>query len=100
MATIQKEIRQRSIIGKIIKWIFIAFNILMLLWLGSVIFLTGDIISSSSDAAFQAGAVFGGAFAMGIILNVWVIGDIILGILTLLTRGTKYIITEEITEEQ
>jgi len=38
------------------------------------------------NSAEQAGTVIGSGFAFMFILTIWVIGDIILGIFTLLTR--------------
>ncbi|MGF2652855.1 hypothetical protein ACQUWL_16660 [Serratia marcescens] len=77
---------KRTVMGKIIKWLFILFNILMILW---VIFGMGgasDVYSNAQSSAEQAGAAIGTGLAIGMIATIWVIGDIIIGILVLLTR--------------
>ncbi len=95
---IRKEVRQRSGFGKIVKWLFIGFNILMLVWLIAGFVATGDVMDQAASDAEQAGAAIGATIGMGLILAVWAIGDIILGIFVLLTRGTKTIIDETAEE--
>ncbi|EKM3640643.1 zinc ribbon domain-containing protein [Salmonella enterica] len=77
---------QRTIIGKVIKWLFILFNILMILWVIFGLGGAGDIYSSAQSSAEQAGAAIGTGLAIGMIATIWVVGDIIIGILVLLTR--------------
>ena len=69
---------KRSLFGNIVKWTFILFNIFMLIWVGNGCSVT----SSASGAAETLGAGIG----MGILFGLWFVGDVILGILTLLTR--------------
>lgn len=77
---------QRSLFGKIIKWIFIGYNILMLLWFLSGINVASEgIINSASDAE-KAGATIGSGIGIMLIIFVWTAGAIVLGIFTLLTR--------------
>lgn len=95
---IRKEIRQRSAMGKLIKWLFIGFNILMLIWLIAGFGATGEVMDQAGSSAEQAGAAVGATIGMGLILAVWAIGDIILGIFVLLTRGTKTIIDETVED--
>jgi len=58
-----KQLRkpQRTVFGKIVKWVLVGFNCLMIAWI-----------------------IFGtmGSWELGI----WIIGDMVLGLLTLLTR--------------
>lgn len=95
MAAIQREVYKRSLFGKIIKWLFIIFNILMLVWLISGMSSVGDQYNMAASDAERAGTAIGASIGIGIIIFFWVGGAIILGIATLLTRGTKYIITDE-----
>jgi hypothetical protein len=95
---IRKEIRKRSAMGKIIKWLFIGFNILMLIWLIAGFGATGEVMDQAVSDAEQAGAAIGATIATGMLLGVWAVGDIILGILVLLTRGTKTIIDETVED--
>jgi small-conductance mechanosensitive channel len=67
----------RSFMGKIIKWLFIAFNLLMILWVWSAGSLTGEMEGASA---------VGGVIGTGLIIGLWAIGDVIIGLLVLLTR--------------
>lgn len=67
----------RSIMGKIIKWVFILFNLLMI-W---SVFIAGGTVSEMEGAE-----AVGGAIGTGMIIGLWVFGDIILGLFVLLTR--------------
>lgn len=80
---------RRGFFGKLFKWSLIGFNILMLVWL---VTYTGDIVEISDSAASdaeRAGTALGGTLGAGMILTLWVMGDIILGLATLLTRPSK-----------
>lgn len=79
----------RGFFGKLFKWSLIGFNVLMVMWLVSY---SGDIVEMSEGAASEAertGAAIGGTLGAGLILTVWVMGDIILGLATVLTRPSK-----------
>lgn len=95
---IRKEIRKRSAVGKVIKWTFIGFNILMLVWFIGGMGAAGQVADTAVTDAEQAGAVIGTTLAAGMLLTLWAIGDVILGILVLLTRGEKTIIDETVEE--
>jgi hypothetical protein len=92
MSIVRTEKRERSVVGKAIKWIFIAFNLLMALW------LVGGLHSASKiqtfSAAEQIGAGIGVTIGVTVLLILWALGDLILGILVLVTRGNKVIIEE------
>jgi hypothetical protein len=93
---VRTEVRQRTVLGKIIKWAFILFNLLMLTWMllacGTV---TESMNAADSDAA-QAGTAVGGAIASGMLLFVWMAGDVILGLFVLMTRGKRIIVDEAV----
>lgn len=95
---IRKEIRKRSAMGKVVKWTFIGFNILMLVWFIGGMGAAGEVANSAASDAEQAGAAIGTTLAAGMLLALWAIGDIILGILVLLTRGEKTIIDETVED--
>ncbi|HXO68664.1 MAG TPA: hypothetical protein VN838_06855 [Bradyrhizobium sp.] len=90
---VRRETRERTVVGKLIKWAFIAFNIAMIIW------IVGGLTAASKiqvhSAVEQAGLAIGSAIGVASLLILWAIGDIILGILVLFSRGDK-IITEEI----
>jgi hypothetical protein len=93
MATIvRKEKRQRSFFGNFIKWAFIGFNVLMLVWVISGINTVSG-LKADSEAA-RVGHAIGATIGFGMILGLWVMGDIILGLFVLLTRGDKIIVEE------
>jgi len=80
---------KRGLFGKLFKWSLIGFNVLMIVWLVSY---TGDVAELSQGAqseAERAGTAIGGTLGAGMILTVWVMGDVILGLATLLTRPSK-----------
>jgi hypothetical protein len=91
---VRREKRVRGWFGKIVKLIFILFNVLMLIWLISSMGVVGNVYNSASSSAEQAGASIGAAIGMGFIVSIWGFGDIILGLFVLLTRGEKIIIEE------
>jgi len=77
---------KRGVMGKIFKWLFILFNVLMLIWLFSYFSSVGEITSGATSEAGQAGAAIGATIGTSMILGFWVFGDIILGLLVLFTR--------------
>lgn len=95
MATIQREVRKRGIFGLLVKWLFIAFNLAMIAWL----VMTWNVLSRmdvpAGDAGAQAGRAIAGFASTWLVLTFWILGDIVLGILVLLSRGRRILITEE-----
>jgi hypothetical protein len=80
---------KRGFFGKLFKWMLILFNILMVIWLFGYWAQIGDMTSDMTSDAERAGAAIGGTLGTGMILTTWVIGDIILGLATLLTKPRK-----------
>ena len=95
MAAVRKEISDRTIFGKIVKWLFILFNILMVFALFKGCSAASDVILNAQSEAEKAGAGVGATIGMGMILGLWAMGDIIIGIVVLLTRRKKIIEIEE-----
>lgn len=92
---IRRETRKRGFFGWIFLILFWAFNALMLFWLISYFNVIGQTeVHSSAEAA---GRTIGGTIGTGMLLFMWAAGAIILGIITLLTRGQKTIV-EEVVE--
>lgn len=100
MAVVRREVSDRTLMGKIFKYVFIAFNVLML-----ILFLKGCMVSaegitnagmdSEYPEAATAGATIGAGLAMGSLLFMWLVGDVILGLFVLFTRRKKIIEVEE-----
>lgn len=78
--------------GQIVKWVFIAFNVLMLVWLVWGMVAVSQ-IPAHTDAQ-RVGHAIGAALAFSGIITIWAIGDIILGLFVLLTRGNTVIVEE------
>ncbi len=75
---------KRSFMGKLFKWTFVLWNLLMLAW------LVGGLASASNveatGAAEEAGRDAGIALGVGVILVIWTLGSVLLGLFVLLTR--------------
>lgn len=76
---------KRGFFGKLIKWSFIAFNAIMALWIFSGINNATESMAGMSGAE-QVGAQIGTGIGVALVLGIWVVGDIILGLLVLFTR--------------
>lgn len=100
MAVVRKEVSDRTVMGKIFKYAFIAFNVLMV-----ILFLKGCAVASEGitnasmeseyAGAATAGATIGAGLAMGSLIFLWLAGDVILGLFVLFTRRRKTVEFEE-----
>jgi len=77
---------KRGFFGKVFKWLFILFNIIMVFWLISYWIQIGDLVTGKSEME-QAGTAIGATIGTGMLAMIWVFGDVILGILVLFTRA-------------
>lgn len=82
-----KQLRKpkRSFFGKMMKWVFIVFNLLMIVWLVTGL-NAGSQVAAVTEAQ-KAGAAIGTGIGVMLILTVWTIGDIILGLFVFFTRA-------------
>lgn len=80
---------KRGFFGVLFKWLLILFNVAMALWLIGYIGVISEKPYSEESEAYKTGAAIGGTIAFGMILTFWVLGDIILGLATILTRPRK-----------
>ena len=67
-------------------WEFILFNVLMAIWLIGGVASSAYVINNTISNTERAGTLLGTGLGASIILTLWVIGDVILGLLVLLTR--------------
>lgn len=95
MANVQREVSDRTTFGKIVKWTFIVFNILMLIWLVGSCSAISEVSQQSVNDAQRAGAAIGAGLGITFLLFIWGVGDVILGLFVLFTRRKKIIITDE-----
>lgn len=82
---VQLKKLKRGFMGKIFKWGFILFNILMAWWLIGGFMAATDGYDKLNSAE-QTGAAIGTSIGVMLILGIWVIGDIILGLFVMFTR--------------
>lgn len=77
---------KRTFLGKLMKFLFIAFNLLMILWLISYFVSVGELSSAAGSDAERTGLALGATMGTGMLLVLWALGDVVLGLLVLLTR--------------
>lgn len=94
MGVVRREVSDRTIFGKFVKWTFIAFNILMIFWVIAGFNVASETMQDTVNDAEKAGAAIGSTIGMGMIVIFWALGDIILGMFVLFTRRKKIIETE------
>jgi len=82
---VQLRKAKRGFFGKLVKWGFVAFNILMAIWLVGGMGAATEGMEAMSEAE-RAGAAIGTGLGAALILGIWVVGDIILGLFVLFTR--------------
>lgn len=76
---------KRGFFGKLFKWSFIVFNVLMAWWLIAGMSTATKGLEGMSSA-HQAGTAVGAGIGAMMIIGLWVFGDIILGLFVLFTR--------------
>lgn len=80
---------KRSLFGKIVKYTFIGFNILMLVWFIGGMASASKGIENATTEAEQAGAAIGAGLGAIFIIFIWIAGAVILGIMAFLTRAKR-----------
>ena len=95
MGIIRREVSDRTAFGKLVKWIFIGFNVLIIFWLFAGFGAISDSMENTANDAERAGAAIGSTIGMGMIIVLWALGDIILGMFVLFTRRKKIIESDE-----
>lgn len=80
---------KRSLFGKIVKYTFIGFNILMLVWFIGGMASASKGIENATTEAEQAGAAIGTGLGAMFIIFIWIAGAVILGIMAFLTRAKR-----------
>lgn len=76
----------RSFFGKLVKYLFFAWNLFMATWLVVGTSSAAKNINGAQTGAEQAGAAIGTGIGMMMILVVWTFGAIIIGLFVLVTR--------------
>lgn len=89
------ETRKRGFFGWVFLLVFLAWNGLMVLWLGGYSMHSSSVVEQASSEAARAGATIGTGLGVMMILFVWVAGAVVTGLLALLTRGGKTVIVRK-----
>lgn len=77
---------KRGFFGKLVKYTFIAFNLLMGWWFVAGMGAASETVTTAGTAAEQAGAAIGTGIGAAMIIGIWGFGDLILGLFVLFTR--------------
>ncbi|MFH6783036.1 MULTISPECIES: hypothetical protein [Methylobacterium] len=93
---IRKETRKRGFFGKLFKGAFIGFNLLMTLWLVGYLIDVIPKIEQSASSAAKTGGQIGVLFGVGLLCVFWIAGALILGLFTMMTRGSVTVIEERV----
>lgn len=80
---------RRGPFGFLAKWLLIGFNVAMVIWVFSYMAELGELANQAQSDAEKAGVGLGGAVGVGALLVLWVLVDVILGLVVLLTRPSK-----------
>jgi len=80
---------RRGPIGWTLKWLFIAFNLVMAVLLFAGLGSVGETMNTATSEAERAGTAIGATIGTGLVLVFWMAGAVILGLLVLLTRPKK-----------
>lgn len=78
------RIPKRGLFGKIFKWSFILWNVLMLVWLIAGVNAASKL--KVAGEAQRAGRDLGTALGAGLIITIWVAGSVIIGLFVLFTK--------------
>lgn len=98
MATItRREIRKRGVMGKIFKWGFILFNCFMLYATIAGMMNASTHAQHYSTAAERTGGQVGTVVGVMILAVIWLAGAVILGLFTMMTRGSVTVIEEHVS---
>jgi hypothetical protein len=92
---VRTEHRKRGFFGFVFKWVFVLFNIFMLICLIAGIANVGG--TPPMNEAEKAGQAVGLVIGVGLIMSIWGAGALILGLFVMLTRGKKVVIEEHVT---
>lgn len=92
-AVVQRHVRKRGFFGKLFKFLFIAFNALMLIWVVSYWVTLGGMFQTAASDSTKTGMEIGAAIGTGALLFLWMAGSVILGLITLLSRGSIVVIS-------
>jgi hypothetical protein len=95
---VRTETYKRGFFGKIAKWLFILFNVVMIIKFGQYLVDSGVIVTNAYQEQKYSGDAVGAIFGSMYILRIWFAGALGLGVLMYFTRGDK-IITEETVED-
>ena len=91
---VRTEKNVRGPFGQFAKWSFIIFNIVMLCAMLAFCAHVGNVANHATSDAETAGVGIGGALGSGFLVMIWLLGAVVLGLITLLTKGKKVVVEE------
>jgi NADH:ubiquinone oxidoreductase subunit 6 (subunit J) len=94
---VRRETRKRGVFGKTFKVLFILFNVLMAIWTVSYWGTVGQQINGYTSDIQRNGAAIGATLGTTFIIFFWAAGSAVLGLLTMLSRGTVTVIEERVS---
>lgn len=77
---------RRGFFGRVFKWLFVVFNVLMLLYLITFMIIVIDAFPVIADQVGRGVAINHSTIGFLEILGTWMAGDIILGMLVMFTK--------------
>ena len=83
---VQLKKAKRTVVGKVVLWLFILFNIAMVAWIWSTVGVSQEMMQATENEWEEAGTAVAAGLGTFVIVVVWVLGDIILGLPVIFTR--------------
>jgi hypothetical protein len=80
---------RRGAAGWLFEVLFYLFNLVMAIAIVSLLARSGDIVAAAESELARGLAGFGAATKLVILLFVWMAGDLILGLLTVISRSRR-----------
>lgn len=95
MNVVRREVSDRTVFGKICKWVFILFNAIMAFLLFRGCMAAGEHMNNYQTEAARTGSAIGATIGLSMVLFIWLAGVVILGFFVVLTRRKKIIEVDE-----
>tara|TARA_B100001250_G_C19456048_1_gene638090 strand:- start:76 stop:468 length:393 start_codon:yes stop_codon:yes gene_type:complete len=89
----------RSFLGKIFKWWFILFNIIMVFWIYGGVTDSQESIDNSESEAEEVGKTIGTGIGLTIVCTIWLFGAVIFGMLAMVTKPSGTVIITKAEEK-
>lgn len=88
------ETRECGLLGRFFKRLLVVFNFLMIVWLASRFLQVGGAVSGILSGVGSESIAIVSTISAGMLVGVWFVGNVVLGVFVLMTRGKKVMITD------